>query len=1099
MSEEQRPPDDSPTGKRLGDFELLRELGRGGMGIVYESRQISLNRRVALKVLPPALGMTGQAKRRFEREARAAAKLHHTNIVPVHAIGEEDGHHFYSMDLIEGQSLDRVLRQLAHEGSNPLMEETVTLTAAEISSKQSTPRPGSDSLTSLSDTSASTREWFDTVAKLTAEVADALAYAHGRGVIHRDIKPPNLMLSRDGRLGSTDFGLARVAQEPGLTVSGSFLGTPTYMAPEQIAAGRIKVDHRADIYSLGAVLYELLTLQRPFKGESREQVLSAVMTKDPRPPRRFNKRIPVDLETICLRALEKDPDRRYQAAGELAQDLRQYLQRGLIAARRAGPLRRTTKWVRRHPVVSVVAAAAVALAILGVVAVQQGFGRTEANARRLVADAELHLREGTYREGLVRVNEALTLTPESLDATKAKARLLLELRHDRELANLAKEILASHPDDWEAHAWLASAGRYGGLADIPAAEHVEAVERLAPDTAEAWRLKGLMTYSKLAAVKCFDRALELDPAHYWALIGRAEAYIELKKFPEAVADAERAIVARPRSPRGRCLLANVYAFGFHDTERALAEYGKAIAIDPEDPITYHERSLVQRDLDRDDKFLEDTTRALELEERNPSSLRSVTLAERSWSLIYLGRYEEALTDARRAIEIEPERLASYWPQLRALGSLRRFDELKTAIQDLRKHAEAWRDGRSAAQAFLRISESYFILNELERAIGATSRAIEIDPEGATMLLGMRGWAWQEGGIAAGGQNCDLIARLEPKEPEPLRSRGWWLWWLCGRADAALADYERVIAMAPAWADAYSERGEILRRERRYREALADHDKAIKLAPKWATGFQLRALVHEDLEQWPEVLADLEQYFDLGGAGGDTRWGQAKAFAHLGRREEALAALDKAIEAAPEDGWRYLRRADVLFGLGRLDEALAAIDKSLEVEPTNGWAYLRRAQYVAHKPGSCAQAGDDLKKALEHNGFWIEFEEPMIRARLGFACPELAQPARSLEVARKYVNGWDPHFRFQWSFGAALYANGNYEEAKTALLEALDLKTKPDPRTLFFLAITESKLGRNDDARGTYDRAVARMNETWPRSPESLLLQEEAAELLGIQP
>ena len=199
-------PDDGFPVTRLGDFELLRELGRGGMGIVYEARQISLKRRVALKVLPPAIGLTQQARRRFEREAQAAAKLHHTNIVPVHAIGEHDGHHFYAMDLIEGQSLDHVLRDMLDDGSNPLMEATVTQTMTELRPQRAPTAPQDQAAPSLSDTSAGGREWSDTVAKLIADVADALHYAHGRGVIHRDVKPANLMLSRDGHLSLTDFG-----------------------------------------------------------------------------------------------------------------------------------------------------------------------------------------------------------------------------------------------------------------------------------------------------------------------------------------------------------------------------------------------------------------------------------------------------------------------------------------------------------------------------------------------------------------------------------------------------------------------------------------------------------------------------------------------------------------------------------------------------------------------------------------------------------------------------------------------------------------------------------------------------------------------------
>jgi len=216
--------------KRLGDFELLREIGRGGMGVVYEARQISLKRRVALKVLPPGLGLTGQAVQRFEREAQAAGKLHHTNIVPVYATGEDRGAHYYAMELIEGQPLSRVLDDLGLKRSNPLMEATVTQLMEGGAEPRAAEPTSIEPSTSLSDTNTGGRQWFDTVAKLLSDVADALHYAHDRGVIHRDVKPANLLLSHDGRLCIGDFGLARVAQEPGMTVSGSFLGTPAYMS-----------------------------------------------------------------------------------------------------------------------------------------------------------------------------------------------------------------------------------------------------------------------------------------------------------------------------------------------------------------------------------------------------------------------------------------------------------------------------------------------------------------------------------------------------------------------------------------------------------------------------------------------------------------------------------------------------------------------------------------------------------------------------------------------------------------------------------------------------------------------------------------------------
>ncbi len=345
-----------PPSRRLGDFEILREIGRGGMGIVYEARQLSLNRQVALKVLSGALGLSSKAVARFHLEAEAAAKLHHTNIVPIYATGEVGGTHYYAMELIDGPSLDRVIRE--QRGGEPRPAPVPDLTATAPFVDGATPSTPASSHTS--STLGSGPGYFDTVARRLAEVADALDYAHKQAVIHRDIKPSNLLLSPDGRLSINDFGLARMLEQPGVTLTGEFVGTPAYMSPEQIAAGRAPLDHRTDIYSLGATLYELLTLRPPFIAQHRDQIIALIMHKEPPPPRRLNRKVPVDLETICLKAMEKDPDRRYQTAGAMADDLRRFVNRFAIAARRASPLVKLAKFAGRHKL-GVTAAAVMAL------------------------------------------------------------------------------------------------------------------------------------------------------------------------------------------------------------------------------------------------------------------------------------------------------------------------------------------------------------------------------------------------------------------------------------------------------------------------------------------------------------------------------------------------------------------------------------------------------------------------------------------------------------------------------------------------------------------------------------------------------------------
>jgi serine/threonine protein kinase/tetratricopeptide (TPR) repeat protein len=342
------------SGRRLGDFEIVREIGRGGMGTVYEARQISLKRSVALKVLHAGFGLEERAVARFHREAEAAARLHHASIVPVFATGKDAGVYFYAMELIEGPSLDRLIAQQREDRLKAVSNDSPD----EASHARRRPPFSGSSETGevpLPIWSGRCIDDFQTVARLMAHAADALEHAHAQGVIHRDIKPSNLLLAPDGRLRVGDFGLARIDEEPGLTQSGDVIGSPSYMSPEQ-AAGNRPLDHRTDVYSLGATLFELLTLRPPFAGKRRDEVLVKIIHNEPVLPRRINRCVPLDLETICLKSMEKDPGRRYQTAAEFSHDLHCFLDGRPIAARRPGPALRAWLGMRRRPVASALAA-----------------------------------------------------------------------------------------------------------------------------------------------------------------------------------------------------------------------------------------------------------------------------------------------------------------------------------------------------------------------------------------------------------------------------------------------------------------------------------------------------------------------------------------------------------------------------------------------------------------------------------------------------------------------------------------------------------------------------------------------------------------------
>ncbi len=309
---------DIPLGT-LGDYTLRREIGRGGMGVVYDAWQNSMDRRVALKVLPPGMAADNRAFHRFMREAKTAGQLSHQNVVAVYSTGVEEGTPWYSMEFVEGETLAHVLARLkkAEEDETPFGKR-------------------------------SEQQYYLNMAKAFADVADGLQHAHSKGVIHRDIKPSNLILDEEGRLRILDFGLARLEGQESLTVSGDFVGTPLYVSPEQARQRKSEVDHRTDVYSLGATLYEVIAGRPPFKGRDHQDTLSQIIDRDPVEPRKLNQRVPRDLETIVLKCLQKDPGDRYGTAEALGQDLRRCVRGDAIEARPLSGWERLVRKISRN-------------------------------------------------------------------------------------------------------------------------------------------------------------------------------------------------------------------------------------------------------------------------------------------------------------------------------------------------------------------------------------------------------------------------------------------------------------------------------------------------------------------------------------------------------------------------------------------------------------------------------------------------------------------------------------------------------------------------------------------------------------------------------
>jgi serine/threonine-protein kinase len=361
--------------RRFGDYELLEELGHGGMGVVYRARQINLNRAVALKMLLLGQFSSEQSIRRFQREARAAAALHHPNIVSIYETGEIEGQHYFTMEYVEGRSLASLLRD------------------GPLASRQA--------------------------AAYCKCIAEAMTAAHKAGILHRDLKPANILIDLFDQPRITDFGLAKwFAQPPGspdspaqvreahangtsdprkadITITGQMAGSPNYLAPEYAAGNLQHVGPGSDLYSMGAILYECLTGRPPFLAPTLQETLLRIGDSDPLAPRTLNASVPRDLETVCLKCLEKELERRYRSSQELADDLERFLRGAPVQARSIGPLTKGWRWCRRKPLIASLALALSLAVTLGIAGVLWEWRRAEHNAKR-AQSGELDARQRQY-------------------------------------------------------------------------------------------------------------------------------------------------------------------------------------------------------------------------------------------------------------------------------------------------------------------------------------------------------------------------------------------------------------------------------------------------------------------------------------------------------------------------------------------------------------------------------------------------------------------------------------------------------------------------------------------------------------------------------
>jgi len=866
-------PDSAPSGAageptaRFGKYVRTEKLGSGGMGEVWKALDTELNRWVALKFLKEE---DPSVVARFQREARTAAALSHPNIASIHDVGEIDGRHFIAMQYVPGRTM----------ASFPRNDRGL-------------------------------------IVRLFRDAARALEHAHRHGIIHRDLKPENLMVEEKEEGWSVtvlDFGLARsIEGGEKLSKSGEVFGTAPYMSPEQARGDRL--DERADVYSLGAALYDVLTGKPPFEAPNLIELIRKVGNDEPERPRKENPQIHRDLETIVLKCLEKDRNRRYGGARELADDLERFLNHDAILARPQSTFYRLRmKLAKRRAVVVTAGISAALLAtalgwwlLIGLPGAEQ-LRRTAAglklwNEARVAAIAggdpgDIRAKAKAAREQF----EGAIAARENADAHLMRAKCLeLEGRDDEALKSVERAH-ALDPANLDARAELVKALflKYQGSRGTPMIGHVmmgpSAGSRVhfgdlrsETDEERGWRERGEKILAEREAAPAQESLLKGLLAMGKGDYGRAAAALGVYTNAERwdvqaltlqgvclyfARDLDGAVAAFDRSlnrvPRAEAC----YWRGFANEDKklraeAVADFTRAIELDPFFARAYVSRGRLNLGLGLLDEAIADNTKAIELDPRNARAFNARGVVKGAKRL-----RGEAVADFTRALELDPG-YATAWSNR---GDLKREMGLHDdAIADLTKALEL---NPKAAQACISRGNAKEAKGLLAEAIADYSKAIELEPSNA--------WAYANRGSARAAM---------------------------GLHDEAIADSTRSIELDPRSALTYINRGNSLRAKGLHEEAIADFNRALKLEPTDGRAWMCRGLVHV-----------------------------AK-----GRLDEAIADFTKAIEVAPGYADAYANRGDAKRSKGLIDEAVADWRKALEAAPP-GWPHKASVQARVANPG-----------------------------------------------------------------------------------------------------------------------------------------------------
>jgi tetratricopeptide (TPR) repeat protein len=862
-------------------YEILDELGRGGMGVVYKARQVGLGRLVALKMILAGGHAGADDLSRFHLEAQAIARLQHPNIVAVHEVGEHDGKPFFSLEFCTGGSLDRKLA-----GS---------------------PLPPAEA------------------AQLTALLSRAMHAAHQAHIIHRDLKPANVLLTEDGTPKITDFGLAKKLDDLGRTQTGAVMGTPSYMAPEQ-AEGRKDIGPPADIYALGAILYELLTGRPPFRAATTYDTILQVVSDDPVPPRQLNAKVPLDVETICLKCLFKDPKRRYASANDLADDLGRWQRKEPILARPTGTLERAVKWVRRRP----------AVASLVAVSVLAGVGMIGLSVRH---NLDLNYQLAQERDK-VRRAEQRESDRKRLEALRADGETLL----NRGRAAAARK-------DW-------TAARTSLTEAIRKTEPDSALVELTDQAREQLTLAEAGEKAREQVRQFHDLSERTLAYHMPQFTGRDRA-ADLRDLRSTARSALAVFDLDPVSERGPTFDARF----IDPIERSrLVESCYQLLL-----LLASAEATPEPGQKADEKGARTALAILD----RAAHLGLTTCAYHLRRAQILNPLDPQAADRenRRAAEVRPAGAADYFLMGDLAYTQGNFSSAAEHYGSALRHQHDHQPAQYfQAICYLRMTgrNEAETLAHRRAAVAGLTLCIGRNPDFVWSYL-LRGYAHGELGERERAEE-DFARALKmalgsTAEYGLFVNRGV-MRLNAGRTVEAITDFQQAITREPSWFQAHVNLARAYEKAGQAGEALTELNRAIALAGSRADLYRARAALHEQQKQPRQARGDLERAAEretLPAARAADLTESARLLRAEGRAGEALARCERALELAPGLVPALVLSAELLIDLHRLDEAEKRLDAALAKD---GTARCRRLRGVVRaRTNRFADALDDFTHAL----------------------------------------------------------------------------------------------------------------------------------------